>query len=90
MLRPHTFGSRRPSARGEPGHTVALNWDNRYRNVGRMFPIDVLACGRVGGLEVVRGAGTRGFGRLDVEGREVQPGTIISQHHIIMTYISVM
>ena len=53
-----------------------------------MFPIDVLACGRVGGLEVVRGAGTRGLGRLDVEGGEVQPGTIISQHHIIMTSVS--
>ena len=53
-----------------------------------MFSIAVLACGRVGGLEVVRGAGTRGLGRLDVEGREVQPGTIISQHHIIMTSLS--
>ena len=53
-----------------------------------MFPIDVLACGRVGGLEVVRGAGPGGLGRLDGEGGEVQPGTIISQHHIIMTSVS--
>ena len=47
-----------------------------------MFSIAVLACGRVGGLEVVRGAGAGGLGRLDGEGGEVQPGTIISQHHI--------
>ena len=50
-----------------------------------MFSIAVLACGRVGGLEVVRGAGAGGLGRLDGEGGEVQPGIIISQHHIIIT-----